>query len=192
MFYCRQIDLQMISEDNRWKLRKQFAMFNRLIDNNKIAEYQYKAKFLPIDRLRKHLSVLSDDQSAPFLLRGILSQTPIFLKNEFISDVEFTSSDLKKFIQVCIKLKSIIERQLDINIRKDIKSKPASQLGVFLNLIGIKTVKSRTEKTKNGGKTYFYKIDDKSLRQMNNLIALEEQRKTPWEAINTRYGFKTA
>jgi len=192
IFYCRQIDLQMITDDNRWKLRKQFSVYTRLIDKTMNSDFQDRNGLITTDRLRKDLAVLAEERAVPFLLRGILSSTPIFLKNEFINDVEFTSTDLKKFIQVCIKLKSIIERQLDINIRKDIKLKPASQLGVFLNLIGIKTVKSRTEKTKNGGKTYFYKIEHNSLRQMKNLIALEEQRKNPWEAINTRYGFKTA
>lgn len=78
---------------------------------------------------------------------------------------------------------------MDINIRTDIETKPAMQLGVFLSLIGLKTLKPRTEKTLSGGKTYFYRIDPESVQRMTDLIALEEQRKNPWDAINARYGF---
>ena len=78
---------------------------------------------------------------------------------------------------------------MDINIRTDVETKPAMQLGVFLGLIGIKAMKTRVEKTPIGGKTYFYRIDPESVQRMTDLIALEEQRKNPWEAINARYGF---
>jgi hypothetical protein len=189
IFYCRQIDLQMITDDKRWKLRKQFAAYNRLLDRKSISEYQDRTSFLPIDRLKKNLAVLTDEQATPYLLRGILSSTPIFFENAVVTGVEFTSSDLKNFTRICLKLKSVIERQMDINIRTDIETKPAMQLGVFLSLIGLKTLKPRTEKTLSGGKTYFYRIDPESVQRMTDLIALEEQRKNPWDAINARYGF---
>lgn len=191
IFYCRQVDLQMINTDKRWKLRKQFAMFNRLMDNKSNSEYKNKAKSLNTDRLRKNLTVLVDDQAVPYLLVGILSSTPIFSNNEFITGVEFTGYDLKEFTRICIKLKGIIERQMDINIRADISTKPAMQLGVFLGLVGIKTMKPRSEKTPSGGKTYFYRIDPESVQRMNKLIALDEQRKKPWDSINARYGFES-
>ena len=190
IFYCRQIDLQMITDDKRWKLRKQYAAYNRLLDSKAISDYQSKTKFIPIDGLRKNLKVLTDERAIPYLLRGILYSTLIFFDNKFVTGVEFTSADLKKFTQLCLKLKSIIERQMDINIRTDVETKPAMQLGVFLGLIGIKATKTRVEKTPSGGKTYFYRIDPESVQRMTNLIALEERRKNPWEVINTRYGFK--
>jgi hypothetical protein len=181
----------MITDDKRWKLRKQFSAYNRLLDRKSISEYQSRTRFIPTNRLRENLKVLPDEQAAPYLLRGILASTPIFFENEVNTGVEFTSYDLKKFTQHCLKLKSVIERQLDINIRTDIETKPAMQLGVLLGLIGIKTLKPRTEKTPSGGKTYFYRIDPESVQHMTDLIALDEQRKTPWDAINARYGFKT-
>ena len=190
IFYCRQVDLQMITDDKRWKLRKQFSAYNRLLDSKSISEYQDRTRFLPTDRLRKNLSVLSDEQAAPYLLRGILASTPIFFENEVVTGVEFTSSDLKNFTRICLKLKGIIERQFEINLRTDIETKPAMQLGVFLGLIGIKTLKPRTEKTPSGGKTYFYRIDPETVQRMTDLMALEERRNDPWGAINARYGFK--
>jgi len=191
IFYCRQIDLQMITDDQRWKLRKQYAAYNRLLDRKSISEYQSRTRFLSVDRLRKDLTVIADEQAIPYLLRGILSSTPIFFENEVVTGMEFISSDLKKFTRICLKFKSVIERQMDINIRTDIETKPAMQLGVFLRLIGIKTMKPRTEKTPSGGKNYFYQIDPESVQRMTDLIALEEQRKNPWDAINARYGFKS-
>ena len=119
------------------------------------------------------------------------TSTPIFFENEVVTSVEFTSSDLRKFTRICLKLKGVIERQFDINLRTDIETKPALQLGVFIGLIGIKAIKTRVKKTPSGGKNYFYKIDPDSVRCMKELIELEEQRKNPWDAINARYGFKT-
>jgi hypothetical protein len=191
IFYCRPIDMKMIIEDNRRKLRKQFSAYNRLRDRKLISEYQDRTRFLPTNRLRKDLKVLPDEQAAPYLLRGILASTPIFFKNEVNTGVEFTSSDLKKFTQHCLTLKGIIERQFDINIRTDIETKPVMQLGVFLGLIGIRAVKNRVRKTPSGGKTYFYRIDPESVQRMTDLIAMDEQRKNPWDVINARYGFKT-
>ena len=92
-------------------------------------------------------------------------------------------------MHICKKLKSVIERQIGLNIRIDLASKPAMQLGIFLGLVGIKIFKTRTEKSPNGGKTYFYRIDPESVQRMTDLIALEDQRKNPWDAINARYGF---
>jgi hypothetical protein len=135
--------------------------------------------------------VLADERAVPYLLRGILSSTPIFSNNEFVTDVEFTGADLSKFTRICLNLKNLIERQMDIFIRADVEAKPVTQLGVFLSLIGIKTMKTRTVKTSSGGKNYFYKIDPESVKRMTNLIELEEQRKDPWGAINARHGFKS-
>ena len=191
IFYCRQIDPQMITDDNRRKLRKQFYTYTRLIDKTMNSDFQDKNRLTRTDRLRKNLAVLADERAILFLLRGLLSSTPIFFKNEVITGVEFTSSDLKKFTLVCLKFKSDIERQLDINIRTDIETKPALQLSRFLDLIGIKAVKTRVKKTPSGGKNYFYRIDPESVQRMTDLIALEEQRKNPWDAINARYGFKS-
>ena len=86
-------------------------------------------------------------------------------------------------------MKSIIETQLGISLRVDLRSKSSFQLGVFLKVVGIQTFKSRTEKNSDGGKTYFYKINPKSLTKMEGLLAMEDQRKNQWELINTRYGF---
>jgi hypothetical protein len=191
IFYCRQVDLQMITDDNRWKLRRQFAAYNRLMDRKSISDFEYEYNLLPVDRLRKNLTVLADERAVPYLLRGILSSTPIFSNNEFVTDVEFTGADLSKFTRICLNLKNLIERQMDIFIRADVEAKPVTQLGVFLSLIGIKTMKTRTVKTSSGGKNYFYKIDPESVKRMTNLIELEEQRKDPWGAINARHGFKS-
>ena len=95
IFYCRQIDLQMITDDKRWKLRKQFAAYNRLLDRKSISEYQDRTSFLPIDRLKKNLAVLTDEQATPYLLRGILSSTPIFFGNAVVTGVEFSKRPAK-------------------------------------------------------------------------------------------------
>ena len=189
IFYCRQIDLQMITDDNRRKLRKQFSAYSRLIDRKSTSDFEGRTDSIQPEHLRRFLSVLVDEQADTFLLRGILYSTPIFFKNVVVTDVEFTSVNLTNFVHICKKLKSVIERQMGLNIRIDLASKPAMQLGIFLGLVGIKIFKTRTEKSPNGGKSYFYRIDPESVQRMTDLIALEDQRKNPWDAINARYGF---
>jgi hypothetical protein len=191
IFYCKPIDLEMIKLDNRANLRRQYYKFIRMCNTDEHAKFRNKNRQTPTVHIRKNLSVLAEEQSVPYLLHGILASTPIFFKNEVVTDVEFTSADLKEFTRICLKLKSTIERQMEINIRTDVKTKPAMQLGVFLGLIGIKAYKTRTVKTSSGSKTYFYKINPESVQRMTDLIVLEEQRKNPWDAINARYGFIT-
>jgi hypothetical protein len=189
LFYCRQIDLSMITEDDRWTLRKQHGMYKRISDKKVIAEYVERQRCFLIENVRKNLKIIKDEMAAPYLLRGILLSTPFFGDEGFKTDVEFNNSDLAGFAKTCEQMKSIIETQLGISLRVDLRSKSSFQLGIFLKFVGIQTFKSRTEKNSDGGKTYFYKIDPKSLTKMEGLLAMEDQRKNQWELINTRYGF---
>jgi hypothetical protein len=191
IFYCQAIDLEMIKIDNRVNLRRQYSKYVKLTRPDKNASFLSKNIHITKERIEENLKVLFDDQALTLLLRRLLSSTPIFFENEVVTGVEFTSSDLRKFTRMCLRYKSVIERQFDINIRTDITGKPVRQLGDFLGVIGIKTLKPRTKKTPSGGKTYFYRIDPESVQRMTDLIALEEQRKNPWDAINARYGFNT-
>jgi hypothetical protein len=189
LFYCRQIDLIMITEDDRWTLRKQYGMYKRISDKKVIEAYLERQRVFPIKYVQKNLRIIKDDMAAPYLLRGVLLSTPVFGDEGFKTDVEFNNADLAGFAKTCEKMKSIIETQLGISLRVDLRSKSSFQLGVFLKVVGIQTIKSRTEKNSDGGKTYFYKIDPKSLIKMEGLLAMEDRRKNQWELINTRYGF---
>jgi hypothetical protein len=189
LFYCRKIDLIMITEDDRWTLRKQYGMYKRISDKKVIEAYLERQRVLPIKYVQKNLRIIKDDMAAPYLLRGVLLSTPVFGDEGFKVDVEFNNLDLAGFAKTCEQMKAIIETQLGISLRVDLRSKSSIQLGVFLKVVGIQTFKSRTEKNSDGGKTYFYKIDPESLIRMEGLLAMEDQRKNQWELINTRYGF---
>ena len=189
LFYCRQIDLNMIENDDRWTLRKQYGMYKRISDENLIKDFVHRQQGFPIKYVRKNLKIIKDETAAPYLLRGVLFSSPVFGDEGFKTDVEFNNSDLEGFVKTCERMKPIFETQLGISLRVDIRSKSCIQLGIFLKVVGIRTFKSRTEKNSNGGKTYFYKIDAVSLDKMEGLLAIEDQRKNQWEMINNRYGF---
>jgi len=188
IFYCRPIDDQMIDVDNKWKLRRQYASYKRYIEYDNIAKYNYWNKHFNIKYLQKRLSTITDDRSVPYLLYGLLSQTPFFVNKKFDLTIDFNNDDLSKFANTCIKLKSIIETQMGINVRADVMDKANFQLGQFLKIIGIRTINSRIEK-KDGKKIYFYKLDEDSIKLMDDLLLLNDQRQRPWELINARYGF---
>jgi len=188
IFYCRQIDSQMIDDDNRWQLRRQFWAYKKFIDFESIEKFILLNKTVSFNHMKKRLSTITDDSSVLYILYGLLSVTPFFVNKKFDLTIEFNNDNLIDFANTCIKLKSIIETQMGINVRADIMHKANFQLGQVLNIIGLKTIKSKIEK-KDGKKIYFYKLDESSLKVMNDLLLLDEQRQNPWELINSRYGF---
>lgn len=188
IFYCRKLDSQMIEDDNRWQLRRQFWAYKKFIEFESIEKFIYLAKTIPSSHLKKRLSTLHDGSSVLYIMYGLLSQTQFFVNKKFDLTIEFNNDDLNKFADTCIRLKSIIETQMGINVRADVKHKANFQLGQVLKIIGIKTINSRIEK-KDGKKIYFYKLEEGSFKVMNYLLLLEEQRQRPWDLINARYGF---
>lgn len=189
IFYCRKIDHSMIEYDDRGMLRRQYSMYKMFFNPKKITEVKRAWSAVPMSFVRKELSVVKEREVIPFLLRNILMLTPIFQNGKFLKDVEITNNDLKDFASICIKLKGVFELQLSTSIRADIRKKATSQLNVFLKIIGLGLVKSKTKKASNGGKIYFYKLNPKLLLMMEQLTALEDKRKDQWAEINARYGF---
>ena len=179
----------MIEYDDRGMLRRQYSMYKMFCNPMKITEVKRAWSVTPMSFVRKELSVVKEREVIPFLLRNILMLTPIFKNRNFLKDVEITNNDLKDFASICIKLKSVFELQLSTSIRADIRKKATSQLNVFLKIIGLGLVKSKTKKASNGGKIYFYKLNPKLLLIMEQLTDLEDKRKDQWAEINARYGF---
>jgi hypothetical protein len=78
LFYCRKIDLIMITEDDRWTLRKQYGMYKRISDKKVIEDYFERQRDFPIKYVQKNLRIIKDDMAAPYLLRGVLLSTRVF------------------------------------------------------------------------------------------------------------------
>lgn len=78
-------------------------------------------------------------------------------------------STLVEFVKYCEKNKPKIEQVLGIDIRKDIRTKPMTQLQAFLSKVGMKTVGVGEVRT-GGKKTYQYGIDPKRLEERLEIV----------------------
>jgi hypothetical protein len=120
------------------------------------------------------------------LLFELLSTTPLFNGNDFDPSVVITSNDLDKFSDRSLVFKSFVETQLDISTRKDVVDKPIQHLNRLLGLIGLKLEKIRTTKVA-GKKTYLYKIDEDSFKEMMEIIKRRETIPDSWVYLESQY-----
>lgn len=112
LFYCREIDEAMIKNDARWALRRQYYAYRRFMVLEGREKWIQIHRTIPVAHLTKSLSIVSDAESVPMLLKGLFSSTPFYSNGKFDVEVEFANSDLLKFGQLCVRLKSVIETQL--------------------------------------------------------------------------------
>lgn len=100
-----------------------------------------------------------------------------------------TMDSLQSFAKYCnnVQIKIKIERLLEMEVRKDLKSKPTSQLNAFLGLLGLKLVKTKTI-SKGDKKIYEYGLDRASYDRAMNLITMRSKPTAPPEDETTSRG----
>ena len=123
----------------------------------------------------KWLSIKKIADSDLHFLNYLFLKCPFYRQNKFDLNCVFSSNDLKKFANICIKFKGLIEGNFDFVVRSDVRDKPISQLKQFLRYIGIDIVKSG-KKVSGNVKTYFYKLDPLALSTANEISNLIELR----------------
>jgi hypothetical protein len=100
-----------------------------------------------------------------------------------------------KFVKFVNAHKAAIETQL-CPVRGDYKTKPVKQLGEFLKLIALKTVKSGTDQT-NNDKKYLYRLDDVMIEFNDEVInrrrinTNDEYTTIYWKQIHNANNFDT-
>lgn len=194
IFYGKQVDQDLILNDDHWKTRKSYAVFSRVVDKELHKKWLSDQTFVEIDLLKTKLKVLKNSNAASALLRHLFMMTPIMDSNGFVTHKEYYKKDLVAFAEACLELKPFIETQFQgLTVRSTIKTDPCHQLTKMLALVGLKKKDGRTVKTfkEDGteGKDAFYELDSTSLEKMIKLHELREYRKNPWELINQRYNF---
>jgi hypothetical protein len=129
------------------------------------------------------------------LLDLILNKTPIYKDGYFIFDREFCNDDLKEFANFVSDHKAIVECQLSI-VRKDLREKATTQLGIFLSMLGLSTETVRKDQ-KGGKATYYYKLSRSDFDEAKGII--DRRRLHPkdsyyleyWSKIHQSNGFTT-
>ncbi len=190
LFYCCEVNNEILDMDERWLLRRQFKLYRDIFDSAHremiFSIYRTQDK----NELWKKLALLKIKPSRAPLLWEILCSTPFFNGSEFLIDVEYTSNDLENFVKKVELLKPAIETQFnEFKIRSDFRSKPVQQLGEFLKLVGLSN-KTKYIEELNGSRVSVMVLNPDRLKRLKYLESLIPERNLQWRSIHERYGFE--
>jgi hypothetical protein len=166
-FYGCPINPDVIRLDLDKQSRETVKLFAEVTDSTFL---KLKGKIIGMRVEEKGLEevVLSNHRLRPMMLFHLFSTTPLFDGARFLTDVEITTDDLRDFVIACRKIELEYQTQFKKTFNQDLEAKPIKQLGTFLRMIGLKFA-SRSS-TKNGVKTYLYRINPDSLNTMQGII----------------------
>lgn len=176
-FYCRDATAELIQEDENWKLRRAIRNFQMLATGDaELADQERGYKYDPFqDRGNRILKKK--------LLVELMSAAGIYNEGKFLTEVELSMPMLRAFAQSCVGRKADIENLWNVAVRSDVFKKPIQQLQAIVEPLGLVVKKSRTDQA-GGKKTYFYRLDENSLKQVKGWAdeLTDPEIKKAWEA----------
>ncbi len=165
-FYCADISPELIAFDDRGKTRKKVAEFRSLLEDRKprlskrigaTEEVSPEAGDTHSDLRRSVLREL-------FTAAGVFSEADGFYPEAYIQ-----KETLGDFVTACRKHKAALSQLFKMDLRRDLDSKPMTQLGQLLRLVGLGTKFEGSPKV-NGEKLYIYTLDPEKLQRMNEVV----------------------
>lgn len=193
MFYGRVADENLLVLDRKGAWRREIALFEELTKlDDQIFQHEVSLKSHGEAKKNNDLKqrLFRDRHTAVMLIYGLLSTTPIFKDGKFDPTVVFTTDDLKKFVKASVKLKNLVQVQLEANTQNDIHRKAVQHLGKILATVGLGVKKVR-QKTVAGKKTYFYALDPDLLQSLEEISMVRSGLANEgWDFVNHQYGFE--
>lgn len=175
-FYCDELSQEMVALDNDGKFRKCVREFQLLYLSDE--ELRKRAEFdkdgLTDDRdssaQRKQLYL------ALFSAAGLMAD-----ENKFDISKVIEKGDLAEFIQECQSKKVVIERVLEVQVRKDIRFNPTQQLGMILKNLGL-NISRVSYRVIDGSKLYSYRLDAEGLASLQAVHdwRADDNRRNSW------------
>lgn len=173
-FYNQEISETLIRRDSKGKYRAAVRRYDRL------SNPEFLKLYLQFNEIKQeqdeNLSFLfaNEYHEVTFILRA-LTAAKLFANQKLQTEKDFTKDDLGDFIKFIRKNRLEYERLLNMNIRKDLRAKPTNTVNHILKLIGLKL--GNPKKTTKDKKTiYKYKIDQKSLDEVHQIINQRSQK----------------
>jgi hypothetical protein len=193
LFYGRVVDENLLKQDRKAALRREITWFEEL---TKLDDQSFQSMVtLNSQGVEKNNNDLKqrlfrDRHTAVMLIYGLVSTTPFFKNGTFDPNVLFITNDLKKFVEASIKLKNIVQAQLEVNTQIDIEQKAVQHLGKILSKVGM-GVKKVSESTTKGKKTYVYALDPDSFQRLEDITKIRSNLKNDgWDFVDEQYGFQ--
>lgn len=166
-FYGEDVTEEMLRQDNRGEYRNMVRRLEGVI------------------RARQYVGRVGDEI---VLLSKLIEEAGLLNVNGKLElDKVVTMESLKPFKAYCGRAKLRIQRELEMAIRKDIKENPTQQLNDFLELCGLKVIRSKTI-SKGDTKIYEYQLDRKSYDMAMKLIDRRSKSTDPVEIETERRG----
>jgi hypothetical protein len=161
-FYLQPIDQELIELDNNGKYRQRIRAYKDCTkDQSELIE-------LDAQEIRDEIYItdrknLVHRQELLFdLLRsaGLANDS-----RHILSDTEIQKENLTNFVTLCKKRSAELARLFDMDVNRDIKKKPTSQLGKIVKLTGLTWI-SRSVRS-NGKKIYLYSVPQSEIDQID-------------------------
>ena len=165
-FYLQPIDRELIELDNNGKYRRSIiAYINYTQDHSKLIE-------LDTREIRDDIYI-TDRKSLlhrqELLFRLLHSAGLANDSHRILPNVEIQKDDLTNFVTLCKRLSAGLARLFDMDINRDINTKPTSQLGKIVKLTGLTWINRQVRS--NGIKTYLYSIPQSEIDQIDQYAA---------------------
>lgn len=172
-FYLTEVDKDLIVRDDEGSRRHQIRMYEQykspdldLRQDDLLTDYNENKKVQRTDRKER----LAKKQffKELFTKAGLADSD-----KDFITLTPIEGDSLSDFADFCVQHKQKIARWFEIDIRKDVKQKPAQQLGTFLRLLGIEWDREKPVK-KNGTKVYRYFIPQSEVDELDSIMSIRQ------------------
>ena len=175
-FYMHEVEPALMEADNEGRLRESIRHYENLMssDDNLRIRDEPSSSDLTGDRPE----YLATKRS----LVGLFETAGVMANGCFDDAARIESSQLNDFATACITQKPSIERRLNIAVRRDIRHKPAQQLGKLLEWVGLRLTKVERSQ-KDGESRLTYQLDRKSLDLIGGWVRhrADPQVRDTWE-----------
>jgi hypothetical protein len=182
LFYRQPITAELVELDGRGRYRARAMLFQ---DVERAAAGLNSARAQePLDRRLRFLRERDDPALA---IARLMQLTPVMQCSAWNAGVEIDGGQLEAFARFAVDNKAAIENLLGIEVRRDLETKPMSQLKAVLRLIGLDLTNAGTTKIA-GRKIYRYRLDDVALQRIKALLAAREKT-TGWRYLAELHGW---
>ncbi len=187
LFYRQIITPDLILEDDRSRLRRRILNYEQLLfwQKNQSAEKSDFWKTMQKKEKNKLRFLPNNGNRGPLLLH-LLSKSPVYDGQKFVTDLEFSATDLTELSDEAARLKGVIENVCEINVRRDIKKKPMMFLGDLMESIGL-ALEPPEPKVSKGKKVYWYKLSADAISWMNEFAKKRAELKA-WQTLYQLHG----
>jgi hypothetical protein len=124
----------------------------------------------------------------------LLGLTPIFENGRFNLEAVVTSGDLKDFVEEVVRLRPILENQLEIEVRRNVTEKPMEQVNAILKAIGLRCItvaRTRARAVAGGHTVRRYGLDKGGFQQISDLVAVRKQQDA-WRTLYEIHGWNAS